>query len=184
MSGMPLGDSEMAAGEADGSAGGTTAKCRARGPRKLRTIRGYHDLQDLFRARILEFGSDFESVDEFCGFTTNYVSKLLAPRPMRNFGTMSLDAMLSALGVTLVAYEDPRATARARERLKKREYSPAVSRPSNRLVVLRFSRAHYRRMARARMLKLTPEQRSEIARNASRKRWHKPVIKEIEPAGG
>jgi hypothetical protein len=88
---------------------------------------------------------------------------------------MSLDAMLAALGLTLVAVENPKTTERARARLKPRTFARYEPPPT----VLRFSRAHYRRMARARMQKVSPERRREIARNASLKRWHRPVIEEI-----
>jgi hypothetical protein len=144
--------------------------------RKLAVIKTYFDLQDLFLNRIAEIGTDYEAVDEYCGFATNYCAKLLSQTAMRCFGPMSLDALLTALGLTLVAIENPATTARAKQRLAKRKFAP-YSRP----VVLRFSRAHYRRMARARMAKVSPERRSAIARNASLKRWSKPRIEEIKP---
>jgi hypothetical protein len=118
-----------------------------------------------------------EAVDEYCGFAGGYTSKLLAPSTMRCFGPMSLDAMLSALGLTLIAVEDPRATERARQRLKRRTFAAYEPPP----IVLRFSRAHYRRMARARMQKVSPKRRSEIARQAAKKRWSRPRITEITP---
>jgi hypothetical protein len=181
--GMPRHDSGMTVDSISDSAGvhdspdqnnESGSPVTARGGRKLAVVRSYYDLQDLFRNRIVELGTDMEAVDEYCGFATNYCAKLLSQRAMRSFGRMSLAAMLTALGLTLVAVEDPATTAKAKLRLAKRKFAP-YSRP----VVLRFSRAHYRRMARARMHKVSPERRSEIARNASRKRWSRPVIKEI-----
>jgi predicted transcriptional regulator len=153
----------------------------ARGRRVLKKIRGYAELQDVFRERLAAFSTDMEAVDELAGWATGYCSKLLSPSAMRCFGPMSLDVMLAALGVTLIAVEDPKSTDRARQRLRRRSFAPYEPPP----VVLRFSRAHYRRMARARMQKVSPERRSEIARIASLKRWRKPRIEEVPvPASG
>jgi hypothetical protein len=189
MTGMPANAPETVVGESGEPgaaspvpANGPSAKCG----RKLKTVRSYYDLVDAFRARVLELGTDFEEVDRVAGYTETYTSKLLAPRPSRNFGEVSLGSMLGALGLELHVVENPAATAKAKQRLKRRAYAPVVPRPENRPVVFRLSRRHFSRIgklgAAAYRAKVPPERRSAIARNASRKRWHRPVIKEIEPA--
>jgi hypothetical protein len=161
-----------------------TGSPESKAPRKLKTVRSYYDLVDAFRARVLELGTDFEEIDRVAGYTDTYTSKLLAPRPSRNFGEVSLGSMLGALGLVLTVEEDPAATAKARTRLKKRVFEPYQTRPEHQPVVFRLSRAFFRKISKkaaaARMTKLTPEKRSAIARNASLKRWHRPVIQEIE----
>jgi len=48
---------------------------------------------------------------------TGYASTLLAPRPRKRIGPMSLGALLGALGLALVVVEDAAALARVRSRL-------------------------------------------------------------------
>jgi hypothetical protein len=154
-----------------------------RGPRRLAVVRSYYELVDAFRARVLELDTDYEEVDRVAGYTDTYTSKLLSPRPSRNFGEVSLGSMLGALGLELHVVEDPVGTAKARARLKRRVFASVVTQPKNAPVVFRLSRRHFSRIgklgAAAYMTKLTPEKRSAIARNASLKRWHKPRIQEI-----
>jgi hypothetical protein len=166
-----------------------SAKCGTRGPRKLAVVHSYYDLVDAFRARVLELGTDFEEIDRVAGYADTYTSKLLSPRPIRNFGEVSLGSMLGALGLVLTVEEDtPAAAAKARARLKQRVFASVTTQPKNAPVTFRLSRAFFRKISKkaaaARMQKVSPERRREIARNASLKRWHKPRIVEITPASG
>jgi hypothetical protein len=151
------------------------------GPRRLAVVRSYYDLVDALRARVLELGTDYEEIDRVSGYTDTYTSKLLAPRPSRNFGEVSLGSMLGALGLELHVVENLAASAKARQRLKQRVFAAYEPAP----VVLRFSRRHFKRIgklgAAAYRAKVPPEKRSEYARNASRKRWHRPKIQEVKP---
>jgi hypothetical protein len=186
-SGMPPSDSEIVIREADASsvapdrpheAGGVL---ESKSPRRLAVVRSYYELVDAFRNRVLELGTDYEEVDRVAGYCDTYTSKLLAPRPSRNFGEVSLGSMLGALGLELHVVENPVATEKARARLKQRDFAAYEPAPT----VLRFPRRHFKRIgklgAAGYLAKVSPEKRSEYARNAVLKRWRRPVIQEITP---
>ncbi len=99
---------------------------------------------------------------------------------------MSLGSILGATGLALVVVEDPE-----RVRLKFAERQQRQARPGNRnwqplspaddaepvsmtdeaRLLQNVMRRNGRKGVRARMKKLTPEQRSAIARKAARSRW-------------
>lgn len=55
-----------------------------------------------------------ELIDHLAGLQAGYTSKLLAPSRIKNFGAMSLPAVLGALGVALTLVEDSAAIERVR----------------------------------------------------------------------
>jgi hypothetical protein len=100
---MPLCDSETPVRESDASGAPIGQPDRndesgslppARGGRKLAVVASYYELVDALRKRVLELGTDYEEVGRGAGDTETYTSKLLAPRPSRNFGEVSLGSML------------------------------------------------------------------------------------------
>jgi hypothetical protein len=103
--GMPVSDSEKLVDSISDSAAAmhqpdpkdeSRSPVTARGGR-LAVVRSYYDLIDALRKRVLDLGTDYEEVDRVAGYTDTYTSKLLAPRPSRNFGEVSLGSMLGAL---------------------------------------------------------------------------------------
>ena len=86
----------------------------------LGTVRDYDDLVAVIRARMIELDVTLATVDHVAGLPTNYASKLLGPHPGRRLGGMSFGAILGALGIKLLAVDDPSALARVRNRLVKR----------------------------------------------------------------
>jgi len=151
--------------------GRTAARMRA-----LATIRTCEDLQRALRARAEEVGVSNATLDEVCGFSDRYASKVLGLNPSRALGRVSLTALLGGLGAVLILCEDEEALARVRARLEKRQRNA-----KRRMLTeggLRRRRASSlwdaegARAARARgVLILGPERRSEIARAAARARW-------------
>lgn len=57
------------------------------------------ELVQLVRDRRDELDIPHEVIDAICGYADGYTSKLLAPTPIKNFGEMSLSAVLSALAL-------------------------------------------------------------------------------------
>jgi hypothetical protein len=189
-------DSEMRLDSISGSAGvqdspdrknESTSLKTACGGRKLAVVRSYYDLVDAFRRRVTELDTDYEEVDRVAGYTDTYTSKLLAPRPSRNFGEVSLGSMLGALGLELHVIENPDATEKAKARLKKRVFKNTVHASGKHYVSFRLSLRSLQRNARkggrARAQKLTAARRREIASNAAKKRWHRPKIEDVTPVG-
>jgi hypothetical protein len=88
-----------------------------------RVITTREELVDLIRRRRDELGLTHQTIDGIAGFQDGYTSKLLAPNPIKNFGPMSLEAMLGALalGIARVEFiEDPELAARMRPRWTRR----------------------------------------------------------------
>ena len=85
-------------------------------------IRSYADLVAALRARRLELDLSFALLDELAGLAPGYGAKVLSPAESRSnhpklLGTMSLAAILGALGVKLVLVEDAAAMERIKPRL-------------------------------------------------------------------
>ena len=61
------------------------------------------DLRAILRARFHELGVSFETVDNVAGLPARYTSKVLGLQPTRNFGQISLDALLPTAAIMLIA---------------------------------------------------------------------------------
>jgi hypothetical protein len=96
--------------------------------RLLAIVRSYGDLHSACRGRADALAVTFEQLDAICGLPDRYVGKLLGPGQVRRFGPISLGPLLSALGMFLIAVEDPYAlekyqARRSRRRFRKRSMS-------------------------------------------------------------
>jgi hypothetical protein len=146
--------------------------------RALATIRSCEDLQRALRARKEELGVSNATLDEVCGLSERYCSKVLGLHPSRMLGPMSLTALLGGLGTVLILCEDEEALARVRARLEKRRRrverarSPMLAHGVSRNRRFRFPSSEFARHAQVRWQAVVgPERRSEIARAAARARW-------------
>jgi hypothetical protein len=86
-----------------------------------RLIRTIDELVAAIRARRDELDLSHETLDHIAGLQPGYVSKLLAPEPMKGLGPISLPALLGALGVALVLVEDTAQVERVRGQWTKRK---------------------------------------------------------------
>jgi hypothetical protein len=164
--------------------------------RQLGIVRDYNQLHAILRARVEELDISRLTIDDAAGLTSGHSSKILAPKPIKAIGKISMGPILGALGVALVVIEDVEALARVRGKLVKREGKvpaqhwrqkraaemipaemPKPVKQSGRAMLRKRLRAIGRKgglmSAAARMNKLTPEQRSQIASGAARARWAK-----------
>ena len=83
-------------------------------------IRSYGDLLGVVRRRMAELELTYETANFVGGLQSGYLQKLIGPTPSKCFGPLSLACVLGALGIKLVAVEDPEALAKVRDRLVKR----------------------------------------------------------------
>ncbi len=139
------------------------------------------DLQGLHaaaRARAEQLQVSRAALDAIAGLADGHAAKLLARRPAKKFGAVSLGLTLTALGLKLIVVDDPDAAATVSDRwvpkAANQDRSDAsdvaeVNQVHHLLKVLR-SELGRRRMACLNE-KLTPEQRSDRARVAANKRW-------------
>jgi hypothetical protein len=154
------------------------------GPRQLGTWNDYAGLHRLLRERAESLNISRNTLDEAAGFTPGHASKLLAPRPIKNLGPVTLGLMLQGLGVQLLLVEDPDALKRISSQLTPREVPvPVRALRWGKAGILVVSKRWVRRIAReggrARALALTPKQRSASARKAAKARWTKPRVIEM-----
>lgn len=155
--------------------------------RPLAIIRSYAELHAALRQRADQLNVSRLVLDEVSGLPGGYCSKLLSPNRTKKLGALSMQLLLGALGVKLAVLEDAEQLARIRPKLVQRGAVPGtlhwrqkraaaddakrVSRSAEARALKNALRRNGRKGARARMEKLSPEQRSQIASGAARARW-------------
>ena len=93
----------------------------------LGEIRCYGDLLIVLRARADELQISRELISELGGLPDRYASKLLSLSGSKRIGMQSLGPLLGALGLKLVAVEDPAAIKRNRHRFVARDKAHVTS---------------------------------------------------------
>jgi hypothetical protein len=101
-------------------------------------IRSYDDLIVVARSRMAELQITFETLDDCSGVQSGYAAKLLSLAKIKTLGPMSFCAIMGALGIKLVAVEDPAAVARLRHRWTRRQ-STRTNRPDGWRTPLAFA---------------------------------------------
>jgi hypothetical protein len=157
----------------DGGAAANTAPMSDGAP--IAEVRTYFELLAALRERVDELNVSGKTLDALSGLTDGYFQKLIGIKPQRTLGPGMLDTVLATLGVKLLLIRDEEAEARLHataaklnQRLGERK-GFQVRRPKT--VVL--TSASYRKLNRLRLERLSPERRSEIARQAAQARWAK-----------
>jgi hypothetical protein len=84
-------------------------------------IRSMAELLVVIRARRDELNISHETIDNIAGLQAGYTSKMLAEKPIRGVGYMSLGAVLGSLGIGLAVVEDTEQCARVETRWQKRK---------------------------------------------------------------
>jgi hypothetical protein len=143
--------------------------------------RGADDLRAILRARFHELGVSYETVDHIAGLPTRYTAKVLGLQPTRNFGQISLDALLGAAGLMLIAVANDTALARVRSRLEPSSvhYGRAKKR---RMVVIKFTSKFLREMGSLgghakHAAALKRKRLSELNRAKALKRWQRATAR-------
>lgn len=151
-------------------------------------IRDYPDLVQALRSRRDALNISHETIDSISGLQPGYTSKLLAPKPIKNLGPMSLGSLLGALGLKLVAVEDMEQTERVSARWQKRKrpqkivvgplLASALSITENRLEYMRKIGSKGGKMGgskggKRRLKTMKKRARQAVASHAARMRWAK-----------
>ena len=144
-------------------------------PRTIAEFSDYDGMLAAVRARVRELQIKGAAFDEFAGLPDGYLSKLIGERPVRRIGMTSMGPVLAGLGLRCLFVEDPEGTKRLKSRLKPRNPSFVRIMPAAAgiLFTARMLKRIRRMGGRARMARLTPQQRSELARKAALARWRK-----------
>ena len=138
------------------------------------------DLRAILRARFAALGVSFETVDHVAGLPTRYTAKVIGFQATRSFGQISLDALLGAAGIMLIAVEDAEALDRVRARLVPLERVDHTAAP-RRKVVIKLTREFMGKIGRLGGLKsnanrIRKQRRSVINRANALKRWQRPEL--------
>lgn len=72
-----------------------------------RVMRGMPDLIVGLREAVRERNITYQTVDDIGGLPDRYTSKVLAPKPIKRLGYVSIGDVLGALGKALVMVDDP-----------------------------------------------------------------------------
>jgi hypothetical protein len=142
------------------------------------------DLRHILRARFAALGVSFETVDHISGLPTRYCAKVLGLQPTRGFGQISLDGLLGAAGIKLVAFEDLEALDRVRSRLAPLQRIDHSAAPRRRIIIKlttdfmrKIGRLGGRKSAKNRRARASKRKAlSEMKRQAALKRWRKPDV--------
>jgi hypothetical protein len=130
----------------------------------IATVHSYDDLRRIVAEHCARLGMTRAELDVAAGIADGHAAKLLARRATKKLGIVTLGRIMAAVGLVLQVAIDPEAQA-----------SPQAG-------SARTPRSHWRhqrgsawgkRFAARRALKLSPERRSEIARNAALARWQR-----------
>jgi hypothetical protein len=76
----------------------------------LAIVRTTDDLREVFRRRVAELNISLDTLDEIAGLPTRYSAKVFGLQRSKNFGQMSLEALLGALGLMLPGRRGRRST--------------------------------------------------------------------------
>lgn len=130
------------------------------------------------RARELQIAVSDDANLAIMGLPSNYLSKLLRPKPVRRIGPHSMGPILGGFAVKLVMVEDEAALRRLR--MLSEKYGKGLKIRNDKLVRsgatyrLRYMRKLASKGGTTRAQRLTPAERSASARAAVMVRWRKP----------
>jgi hypothetical protein len=144
-------------------------------PALYATLWDYGQLVEAMDARRVELGLSHDEWNERAGLEAGYTSKACGPSQSAKFGHKSLFPAIRQLGLRLVLEIDEHATKTILEGRTPRQNKQARPNHYAKQVGIRTKRRLLAQMGRngglKAMSKLTPEQRSERARNAAVIRW-------------
>jgi hypothetical protein len=137
----------------------------------LGTAHDYAELQVLLRAHVETLNVSREAIDNMAGLPAGYAGKLLAPRPAKTLGWISMGPVLGALGLSLVVVVDPAAKERHTIRMIGRNKTQVRTNVSIAPPPWLYTRQTALNAVKLRLEKLSPAQRRRTAKRAARARW-------------
>jgi hypothetical protein len=138
-------------------------------------VRDEDELLAAIRGRLDELGVTYDVLDRVAGLPDRFSSKLLCRPPARHVSALTLWLVLGAVGYKIALVHDEDALAKVKGLLSKRKIPnrriTEITVARRRMSLWLFTPERGREMAKLRAAKLTPEQRTQSARKASRVRW-------------
>jgi len=144
------------------------------------TVTSKQQVHRLLRERAEACGRSRATLDELAGLAAGHAAMLLCDPPQKGLGFTSLFPLAGALGLAVALIEDPQAMEkmlRYPPRDEKRVQGRNHWRNAKALGMLReMAKKSGKIGGKARLLKISPKRRSQIARRAAKARWSKPRI--------
>ena len=145
--------------------------------RIVATFDSYAGMLNAIRDRVNELQVTGTALDHYSGLPLGYFSKVAGANPIRRLGMTSFAPILNGLGLKCQFVEDQAATERLKKRVPPRNGSYA--RPTHTFVVVTDRKwAQIQKLGhqarRAVWDKVTPQQRSNMMRALTLKRWRGP----------
>jgi hypothetical protein len=141
--------------------------------RTLGEIWCYEDLHRIMRARANELKLSREAIDAIAGLQNGYAAKLLAPRPIKKLGPLSIPTVLPVLGLKLVVMIDEQKAAALQARIsgQARHQASVRSAVVHYSVSQRFLRKIGRKGGTNSRARMSKKRASELGRRAAPARW-------------
>lgn len=133
----------------------------------------YTELHAALRQRAEALGISRETIDAISGLQPGYAAKLLAPRPLKKLGALSMGLLFGALGCKGALIEDPEAMALIQTRLVRSTMPPMHSAAVHCTFSRRFLKKIARKGGKNSRKNIGKRKRRELARKAARARWQK-----------
>jgi len=140
-------------------------------------IRSYSDLIEAMRTRVGDLGLSYKSVDEIIDWAPGYTGKILGPTPTKSLSAHTIFSMLMVCGFAIELRPDDemaRAAQKAIDRIGgvfKRDSGKVRTNVRMHRLPWLISSQNAGKMLALRMAKLSPKQRSRLAKRAAKKRW-------------
>lgn len=149
----------------------------------------YQGLIEAVRVRIEELETTHESLDHVSGLQSGYISKIVAPIPIKSMGKISMGPVLQTTGLAIIVVRDDEQFAKIKDRLTRRVRPRKLANVSSARPTWLFRKKKAREMGKRRWSVLTELQRKKLARKmgiasglARRRKARKSINVEVENA--
>jgi hypothetical protein len=146
-------------------------------PRIVATVSDHNQMLVAIRRRIEELELSHETVEFLAGLQSGYLTKVIADPPPKRMSPFTQFLILQAFGLNVQLVENPQLIEKLKGRWTTRKLRKSMRTAVSIDRVIHLPPDFMRRISRmgceARMQKLTPARRSELARHAATARWSK-----------
>ena len=149
-------------------------------PKPIGEWRTVDELVTLLRRRADDLNVTRNGIDEVTGLPGGYTGKVLSPEGTgKKMGMRSMELLIAALGLTMLAVENPEAMRRFTSRIEKRK----IRRHAGKVVPARKSLRKWaegafkgnpelaRRLRAAQLIRMSVKERKTAAKRAAKVRW-------------
>jgi hypothetical protein len=146
--------------------------------KRIATVGDAEEMQRALSLRAAMMGRSREQLDAIAGLPDGNAAALLCVPPQKRMSVETMFWLASALGMAVVFVEDPKAMERLERHPRcQQKYARKGNHWRNAKalsIIAEMAQKNGKLGADARMVKMSPEQRSRVARKGAKARWRKP----------